>query len=409
MAAQARRDFEAEMSRAESLYHAAEFGESLTVLGELENSIGDDPKRTADLLKVKLFTGLAYLGLNLTDKAKSSFIDVCKLDNEYSLNPQDYPVQAIRVYYEAKANCAAATTGTLSSNASVIESTFSTGRELYNRGQFGDALKYFNAVLVLDATHVLAREYLNLAQQRLAILSDRSYMEWRQAFDARQFDRAAEMYKEILADQQLRSGTVVTRIEGEYQKAFADQISAWKLACAKRELDKLDSIWNESVNLASGLPLGRDAVDRLQPCPIGVNIRFVGNTIVVPAEPAFAAHNPAELTSEAKSVPQKSGPLPEPPPGPCVQSEPLLAMARLKTRVNPQIDPALQRYIGRGIAVRVQIDEQGNVEVKDVAKANPKIAEALRSAIEQWKFHPTVIRDEVRCVETELPLTVITP
>jgi hypothetical protein len=84
-------------------------------------------------------------------------------------------------------------------------------------------------------------------------------------------------------------------------------------------------------------------------------------------------------------------------------------MTRLRTRVNPQIEPSLQRYVGRGIVVTVRIDEQGNVTVKDVAKANPRIAEAIKFAVEQWKFNPAMIGDQIRCVETGLPMTVIQP
>ena len=87
----------------------------------------------------------------------------------------------------------------------------------------------------------------------------------------------------------------------------------------------------------------------------------------------------------------------------------MLAMTRLKTRVNPQIEPALQRYIGRGIAVSIEIDEQGNVTVKDIVKANSRIAEAIKTAVVQWKFNPTIIDNQPRCVDTELPITAIQP
>ena len=54
-------------------------------------------------------------------------------------------------------------------------------------------------------------------------------------------------------------------------------------------------------------------------------------------------------------------------------------------------------------------DEKGNVTVKQVAKANPRIAEALKDAVEQWKFNPTIIDNQLRCVNTELPITLIQP
>ena len=87
----------------------------------------------------------------------------------------------------------------------------------------------------------------------------------------------------------------------------------------------------------------------------------------------------------------------------------MLAMSRLRIRVNPQIEPGLQRYVARGIVVSIAIDEKGNVTVKDIAKANPRIADALKAAVAQWKFNPTVIDDQPRCVDTDLPITLIQP
>jgi len=87
----------------------------------------------------------------------------------------------------------------------------------------------------------------------------------------------------------------------------------------------------------------------------------------------------------------------------------MLAMNRLKVRVNPEIEPGLQRYMGRGIVVSIAIDEKGNVRVKQVAKANPRIADALKAAVNQWKFNPTVIDNQARCVNTDLPIALIQP
>ena len=84
-----------------------------------------------------------------------------------------------------------------------------------------------------------------------------------------------------------------------------------------------------------------------------------------------------------------------------------MAITRLRTRVNPRIEPNLQRYMARGFVVTIRIDEQGNVKVKNISNTNSRVAEVIKSAVEQWKFNPTVIDGEVRCVDTELPVSVI--
>ena len=102
--AQAQQDFSAELSRAETLYRGAQFPESLILLTELEKRIGADPRRTDDLVKVKLFMGLAHAALNQKDQAKSKFIEVCRLDSMYRLNPQDHQPAVISLFDGANAS-----------------------------------------------------------------------------------------------------------------------------------------------------------------------------------------------------------------------------------------------------------------------------------------------------------------
>jgi outer membrane biosynthesis protein TonB len=86
-------------------------------------------------------------------------------------------------------------------------------------------------------------------------------------------------------------------------------------------------------------------------------------------------------------------------------------MSRLKVRVNPEFGSGLRPYIEKGvkgIVVSVAIDEKGNVTVKEVA-ADPRIANALKAAVGQWKFNPTIIDNQPRCVEADLPITLTPP
>ena len=92
-----------------------------------------------------------------------------------------------------------------------------------------------------------------------------------------------------------------------------------------------------------------------------------------------------------------------------MRSDPILAINRLTTRVNPMIDPALQRYVTRRMRVSVQIDVAGNVTVIGTSNVNARLADALKKAVEQWKFYPAIVNNEPRCVETELPITLIQP
>jgi tetratricopeptide (TPR) repeat protein len=415
LTAHPQQDVSLELSRAQSFYYGGKFQESLILLTELDKTIGNDAQKTNVLLIIKLYMGLAHAGLDQMDQAKSRFVEVCKLDAKYTLNPQDYPPKIIALYNEAKTSCAQApATGNTGSNMSITQSTYTKGKGLYDQGQFADALKYFNVVLALDSAHEFAREYAALAQQRLDLLNQQGYMEWRTNFDAGQFDKAAATYTKIRADRQPNAAQIATQIESQYQKTFTALVDSWKAACATRELTKLDAIRNEATSIAPGLPLGRDAVDQMQPCPSAAAPVVASLNPPRPASPAKPPANPPQVIVVPPASPaaivapaSRAAVAPPSPAGDqCVQQDPLLALARVKYRVEPQIDPGFQQYLVGAVMVSIEIDEQGNVQVDEVAKAHPRIATAVKSAIEQWKFIPTVMDNVARCVQTDITITL---
>jgi hypothetical protein len=93
----------------------------------------------------------------------------------------------------------------------------------------------------------------------------------------------------------------------------------------------------------------------------------------------------------------------------CLEMSAPLAMARVKTRVNPDISPALQNFIrGSQVTVRVKarIDETGNVTVNETQGTNPSINSAVKTAVEKWKFTPIIDQNGSRCVDTEIPIVI---
>jgi hypothetical protein len=289
------------------------------------------------------------------------------------------------------------------------DSTFLRGKELYEKGEFGEALKYFNVVLALDSGHEVAREYSKLAQQWLVLIAERRYLEWSVNFDARQFDKAAATYTRIRSDQKPGSAELADRIESQYEKALSNLVVAWKGACAARELPKLEAIRNDASTIAPGLRLSQDALAQMQPCASPA-------TTSNPAKPVTASKSPGPSSPPATALPvtptAPEKPVAAPPVhalGECIKRDPAVAMSRLKYRVNPAIEPRLQQYVEKGTVVRISIDEKGNVSVKDVVHADSRIADALQVAVEQWKFNPTVIDNEARCFNTDLPILLIQP
>ena len=89
--------------------------------------------------------------------------------------------------------------------------------------------------------------------------------------------------------------------------------------------------------------------------------------------------------------------------------DPQLALARLKTKVEPEIPREARAYFQNSqIAIRLKtrIDLSGNVAVLEVNGTNVIINNSVRTAVEKWKFTPIVDASGPRCVDTEILVTV---
>jgi hypothetical protein len=396
----AQQDFSAELERAQSLYYDAEFRPSIDLLLDLEKRVGNDPQRSNARLKIALFLGLAYVGLNDTEQAKAKFVEVCTLDSRYGLSPLDFSRKVVNLFQEASKACLSSgpcdkfcgqfdalimkgdftsAQALLNSNgqcpcastarSALIQGRFKAGLELYEKERFTEASTEFAAVLTLDEAHDLANEYLKLTQRRLALNAvQQVFSEWRVSFDNRQYERAAAAYEKIKTSNVGGIATqLTTQIESEYQQLLSRLVTQWKAACAGGDAANMDTIRTEASTVDPRLQLSRDALAEIGQCDV------------------------------------------RPAPRGCMRSDPTLAINRLTTRVNPVIDPALQRYVTRGMRLAIQIDIEGNVTVIGTGNINARLADALTKAVEQWKFYPAIVNNEKRCVETELPINLIQP
>jgi outer membrane biosynthesis protein TonB len=90
----------------------------------------------------------------------------------------------------------------------------------------------------------------------------------------------------------------------------------------------------------------------------------------------------------------------------CLEMPSQQAMARIKSKTNPEI-PIDRLPLGTtNLRAKVRIDENGNVSVREISGASSYLNEAMRVAIERWKFLPATVGDQRRCVETELPVSL---
>jgi len=58
------------------------------------------------------------------------------------------------------------------------------------------------------------------------------------------------------------------------------------------------------------------------------------------------------------------------------------------------------------IVVKARIEDNGSVTVLDASGANVLVNNAVRAAVENWKFTPAMDENGPRCVDTEIPIGI---
>jgi hypothetical protein len=83
-----------------------------------------------------------------------------------------------------------------------------------------------------------------------------------------------------------------------------------------------------------------------------------------------------------------------------------LALARLKTRVDPDIPSALLGASPVTLHLAVRVGVNGNVSVRDIEGGSPRINDAVRHALAAWRFAPILDPAGPRCADIELPILI---
>jgi len=93
----------------------------------------------------------------------------------------------------------------------------------------------------------------------------------------------------------------------------------------------------------------------------------------------------------------------------CIQMTSQLALARLRTRVDPEFSPYIRAQIKVSpitVRVKARISEKGDVVSSEPQGGNAILYGPIRTAFDRWKFSPAIVQNEARCVETEIPIVI---
>jgi hypothetical protein len=379
------------LARAEALYYEADFAKSIELLLRADELLGQQSGQLQQKTDVKLQLALGFLGLNNRARAKQYLVELYALNSDHRIDPQMFSPKVIQLAEEAKAEqnearCRnllseaqrqigtgnadavakvidgnqAKCSGLAALNSQVADLFYKEGLEAYRKTQMETAVQKFRAALHAEPKHELAAQYLDLTESKLEIAADRALLAWRKDFGSGDYALAARDYRELA----LRgSGDAIGDVRTQYRQALSGLVDSWNRACASNDLDKMEDV---RVRINSMLP-----------------------------EPTFAE----DILAKIKTCT----------PTGCVQMNSQLALARLRSRVDPQFTSFITSQLKASsvtVRIKARINENGDVTASEPQGGNPLLYPGIRAAIQKWKFSPTLIQGQARCVDTEIPLVI---
>jgi hypothetical protein len=379
------------LARAEALYYEADFAKSIELLLRADELLGQQSGQLQQKTDVKLQLALGFLGLNNRARAKQYLVELYALNSDHRIDPQMFSPKVIQLAEEAKAEqnearCRnllseaqrqigtgnadavakvidgnqAKCSGLAALNSQVADLFYKEGLEAYRKTQMETAVQKFRAALHAEPKHELAAQYLDLTESKLEIAADRALLAWRKDFGSGDYALAARDYRELA----LRgSGDAISDVRTQYRQALSGLVDSWNRACASNDLDTMENV---RVRINSMLP-----------------------------EPTFAE----DILAKIKTCT----------PTGCVQMNSQLALARLRSRVDPQFTSFITSQLKASsvtVRIKARINENGDVTASEPQGGNPLLYPGIRAAIQKWKFSPTLIQGQARCVDTEIPLVI---
>jgi tetratricopeptide (TPR) repeat protein len=409
LSASAQNDFESTLTRAQALYYEARFKDSVELLLPLDAALRQQPGQVSQNIRVKLQLALGYIGQNQIAQAKSVFQEVCALDAAYSLDSSQFAPKVLALFNDAKteqkkARCDArcgeidkfskstdvqgllrlarepAEDCTCGAAAGAAELLYTQGVEAYKREDYAQAVEKLRAAIKFSPQHDLAVQYAELAEGKAKLIVEQKSLDWRKHFDAQEFPKAAALYRQLESvNFEGKADAALEQMRGEYGKAVSSRVDLFNQSCEAGAAVTLETFRQDLSYLLPSEKIAADLVSKVYPC-----------------EPAVTPPAPvAKVEAPVANIVPATG---------CLEMPSGQAMARLKSQVSPNLPFERMPASPVNFRVKVRIDENGNVSVKEIDGSTAYVNEAMRAAIERWKFLPAVVQDRRRCVETELPV-----
>lgn len=383
------------LNRAERLYYDAQFEETIAVLNPIDASLQPQPALLDEKVRIKVLLALAYIGLNENGKAKSLFKEVSELDANFSLSSEKFSANVIALFDEAKAEqtedscrqiCQSVNRSLDAHDLAAVleyvktgpddctclraaaldaaELAYTEGVKSFQENDFGDSLLKFRTASELNPEHELARQYLEFTTAKLRLIADATLLEWRKNIDARQFALAVVNYRQLQSSNlEGIANSQLNQMRTAYRELLSRSIEGWKRACDDGDSTAMRNLWTQAMDVLPDRDLAETILDEMK-C--------------------------------AKKF--------------CLWTDATAAMTHLITRVEPAIPAAVRRAVEASapttVYAHVRIDENGDVDVIETQGIHAGLRDAVRTAVEQWKFAPAGKDNPQRCEETILPVVI---
>ena len=440
------------LARAEALYFEAKFNESIQLLLQVNEALKGQPARVKERVAAKFQLALANMGLNNPAAAKSFLMEIYALDPDFTVDSQQFSPKVVTLANDAKTEAGAVRCKTAMEEArkdlaggdsSALLNVLQTmkpkcpdlasiepeGAELlykkglndYKQGFLQGAVQSFRAAVRMSPKHEMAAQYLELTETRLQVAGDRVMLDWQRNFQTRQFKQAAAVYRQIASFNDPGNTQTLNMMGSEYRKALDPLVESFNKACASGDMSKGDEIREQISELIPEPSFGADLRSKMVTCtPPPPPLLPVTPPVATtpPSDNRVAKLDPKSSATSPKAEPKSSAPAATKANAsgsksvsskPCFQMDSQLALHRLKQRVEPTFTPQALSYLTNNqvtVNVKARIEENGNVTVIGATGANALVSNAVRSAVELWKFTPAMDENGARCVETEIPIVI---
>jgi TonB family protein len=195
----------------------------------------------------------------------------------------------------------------------------------------------------------------------------------------------------------------VRQVSDQYRKALTGLVDTWNKTCPTGDMDAMNDIRSQITELLPDPNFGEDIRATMKPCnPPALKADLPSNRQVNVVPGASAAEARQGTNGEVKTAMVN-------PTNQCLQIDYRVAMTRLKTRVEPEIPREARPYIQSSsvtVRVKIRVDALGNVISSETPGGNPIFNNAVKTAVDRWKFSPAMDSSGARCVDTEIPLVI---